>query len=61
MKKALAVMALGLMTASIGAWAKDWKEVRFGVDASYAPFESRPPMASWSASTSIWAMKSVSV
>ena len=41
MKKALAVMALGLMTASIGAWAKDWKEVRFGVDASYAPFESK--------------------
>jgi lysine-arginine-ornithine-binding protein len=25
------------------AWAKDWKTVRFGVDASYAPFESKAP------------------
>ena len=25
------------------AWAKDWKIVRFGVDPSYAPFESKAP------------------
>ena len=31
------------MATSFGAFAKDWKEVRFGVDASYAPFESKAP------------------
>jgi lysine/arginine/ornithine transport system substrate-binding protein len=41
MKKALAALAIGLMAASVGAYAKDWKEIRFGVDASYAPFESK--------------------
>ncbi|KUM01969.1 ABC transporter substrate-binding protein [Chromobacterium subtsugae] len=41
MKKALAALAVGLVAASMGAYAKDWKEVRFGVDASYAPFESK--------------------
>ncbi|OHX12706.1 ABC transporter substrate-binding protein [Chromobacterium sphagni] len=41
MKKALAALAVGLLAASMGAYAKDWKEVRFGVDASYAPFESK--------------------
>ncbi|POZ60731.1 ABC transporter substrate-binding protein [Chromobacterium alticapitis] len=43
MKKALAALAVGLMAASVGAYAKDWKEVRFGVDASYAPFEYKAP------------------
>lgn len=42
MKKAFAtVAAFGLMAFSIGAWAGQWQEVRFGVDASYAPFESK--------------------
>ncbi|UTH75259.1 ABC transporter substrate-binding protein [Chromobacterium sp. IIBBL 290-4] len=41
MKKAAAALAIGLMAASFGALAKDWKEIRFGVDASYAPFESK--------------------
>ncbi|AUH49553.1 ABC transporter substrate-binding protein [Chromobacterium sp. ATCC 53434] len=43
MKKALAALAVGLMAASVGVYAKDWKEVRFGVDASYAPFEYKAP------------------
>ncbi|AAQ58527.1 ABC transporter substrate-binding protein [Chromobacterium violaceum] len=43
MKKALAALAVGLMAASLGAYAKDWKEIRFGVDASYAPFEYKAP------------------
>ncbi|AXE34713.1 ABC transporter substrate-binding protein [Chromobacterium phragmitis] len=43
MKKALAALAVGLMAASLGVYAKDWKEVRFGVDASYAPFEYKAP------------------
>jgi lysine/arginine/ornithine transport system substrate-binding protein len=44
MKKAIAVVAaLGLMTASAGVWANQLKEIRFGVDASYAPFEAKGP------------------
>ncbi|OWY37670.1 ABC transporter substrate-binding protein [Xenophilus sp. AP218F] len=43
MKKALMVVAVGMLAASMGAYAKDWKEIRFGVDASYAPFESKAP------------------
>ena len=44
MRKAIAVAAaLGLMTASAGVWANQWKEIRFGVDASYAPFEAKGP------------------
>ncbi|TDR73254.1 ABC transporter substrate-binding protein [Paludibacterium purpuratum] len=44
MKKTFAaVAALGLMAVSAGAWASQWQEVRFGVDASYAPFESKGP------------------
>ena len=38
---AAAVLAIGLAASS--AWAKDWKTVRFGMDASYAPFESVTP------------------
>lgn len=39
MKKLAACLMLSL--ASVGAFAKDWKVIRFGVDASYAPFESK--------------------
>ncbi|MDN0073429.1 ABC transporter substrate-binding protein [Crenobacter sp. SG2303] len=41
MKKLTIAVVLGL--ASAGAFAKDWTTVRFGVDASYAPFESKAP------------------
>jgi len=36
-------IALGIMLAlaAAGAHAKDWKTIRFGVDASYPPFESK--------------------
>lgn len=30
-----------IVLASTNAFAKDWKVIRFGVDASYAPFESK--------------------
>ena len=42
MKKAfLALSALTLCMAAGAALAKDYKELRFGVDPSYAPFESK--------------------
>ena len=42
MKKLLAALTVALLaTVSIGAHAKDWSTVRFGVDASYPPFESK--------------------
>ena len=42
MKKLLAALTVALLaTVSIGAHAKDWTTVRFGVDASYPPFESK--------------------
>lgn len=37
-KLALSVMLLGV---SMGAMAKDWNVIRFGVNPSYAPFESK--------------------
>lgn len=44
MKKLLAAMTIAAIAASAGvAQAKDWKQIRFGVDASYAPFESKAP------------------
>jgi lysine-arginine-ornithine-binding protein len=43
MRKVITAVSLALMATSFGAFAKDWKEVRFGVDASYAPFESKAP------------------
>ena len=43
MRKVIAAVSLALMATSFGAFAKDWKEIRFGVDASYAPFESKAP------------------
>lgn len=41
MKKALAAMSLALMATSIGASAKEWKEIRFGVEPGYPPFEMK--------------------
>ena len=44
MKKLLAALTVALLaTVSIGAHAKDWTTIRFGVDASYPPFESKGP------------------
>ncbi|KJV27164.1 ABC transporter substrate-binding protein [Aquitalea magnusonii] len=43
MRKVITAVSLALMATSFGAFAKDWKEVRFGVDPSYAPFESKAP------------------
>ncbi|WP_179405365.1 lysine/arginine/ornithine ABC transporter substrate-binding protein [Burkholderia guangdongensis] len=44
MKKILAALTVALLAASTGsAYAKDWSTIRFGVDASYAPFESKAP------------------
>ena len=39
MKKLALCMALAIMAT--GAYAKDWSTIRFGVDASYPPFESK--------------------
>ena len=42
MKKILAAVTVALLAVSAGsAYAKDWTTVRFGVDASYPPFESK--------------------
>ncbi len=42
MKKVLAALTVALLAVSAGgAYAKDWSTVRFGVDASYPPFESK--------------------
>lgn len=35
--------AITLALAAAGTQAKDWKEIRFGTDATYAPFESKAP------------------
>ncbi|WP_027817152.1 ABC transporter substrate-binding protein [Paraburkholderia bannensis] len=44
MKKLLATLSVALLAVSASAaYAKDWTTVRFGVDASYAPFESKAP------------------
>ncbi|MCB6184833.1 ABC transporter substrate-binding protein [Leeia sp. TBRC 13508] len=43
MKKVLLAVSIAAMTFSGLASAKDWKEIRFGVDASYAPFEAKGP------------------
>jgi histidine transport system substrate-binding protein len=37
------MISLLLALAAGGAQAKDWKVIRFGVDPSYAPFESKAP------------------
>jgi len=43
-KKILAAVTVALLAVSAGsAYAKDWTTVRFGVDASYPPFESKGP------------------
>ncbi|KVC61915.1 ABC transporter substrate-binding protein [Burkholderia ubonensis] len=44
MKKIFAAVTVALLAVSAGsAYAKDWTTVRFGVDASYPPFESKGP------------------
>ena len=35
------VLCLALAAMATGAYAKDWSTIRFGVDASYPPFESK--------------------
>ncbi|MFT4063918.1 ABC transporter substrate-binding protein [Paraburkholderia sp.] len=37
------VLSVALALAASGAFAKEWSTIRFGVDASYAPFESKAP------------------
>lgn len=59
MKKALLTLsALALCMAAGSALAKEYKELRFGVDPSYAPFESKAADGSLVASISTWAMRS---
>jgi len=41
MKKLFAFLFVPLMALSLCASAKDWKVIRFGVDPSYPPFESK--------------------
>jgi len=43
MKKRLGLLLLLVFFAHSIASAKDWKVIRFGVDPSYAPFESKSP------------------
>lgn len=40
---ALALIGLAACVASASADAKEWKTIRFGMDATYAPFESVDP------------------
>jgi lysine/arginine/ornithine transport system substrate-binding protein len=42
-KKLLAAATIALLAVSTGALAKDYSTLRFGVDASYPPFESKAP------------------
>jgi len=42
-KKLLAALSIALCAVSSGALAKDYSTIRFGVDASYPPFESKAP------------------
>ncbi|PMS38740.1 amino acid ABC transporter substrate-binding protein (PAAT family) [Trinickia symbiotica] len=43
MKKLFAAVAIAAFACAGTAQAKEWKEIRIGVDASYAPFESKAP------------------
>ena len=43
MKKAIAAFSCALLAVSFGASAKEWKEIRFGVEPSYPPFEMKNP------------------
>lgn len=36
-------ICLALALSASGAFGKDWQSIRFGVDASYPPFESKAP------------------
>lgn len=42
-KTIIALLALGILSMSAGAWAKPWQEIRFGVEAGYAPYEYKTP------------------
>jgi len=42
-KKLLSAATIALLAVSTGALAKDYSTIRFGVDASYPPFESKAP------------------
>ena len=41
--KALILIGLGACLASVSAQAKEWKTIRFGMDATYPPFENVDP------------------
>ncbi len=41
--KFLSVLGVAALAATASAQAKEWKTVRFGMDATYAPFESVDP------------------
>ncbi|GJH11448.1 ABC transporter substrate-binding protein [Caballeronia novacaledonica] len=43
MKRLLTVLLGSMLAVSIGVHAKEWSTIRFGVDASYPPFESKAP------------------
>lgn len=43
MKKAIAALTLAASVASMGAFAKDWKEIRIGVEGAYPPFSETKP------------------
>jgi lysine/arginine/ornithine transport system substrate-binding protein len=43
MKKLLAAVAMSLMALSTAGHAKEMKQIKFGVDATYPPFESKAP------------------
>jgi len=48
--KLLALLGLAACVAASSAMAKEWKTVRYGTDATYAPFESVDPsgkMVGW--------------
>ncbi len=57
--KLMVIFGLASGAAMSGAAAKDWKAVRFGMDATYAPFESVAPMATSWVSRSTMARRSV--
>lgn len=49
------VLATVFALASTGVLAKDLSVIRFGVDPTFAPFESKTPTVNWWALTSTWA------
>lgn len=57
MKNAIAGLAMLFAAFCVHANASDAAQLRFGVDPTYAPFESRHRPDNWSVSTSTSAMK----